>query len=39
MRGVAQPVPSIGDVIDLTLCCGRLTTPDLRPIGIAINTA
>jgi uncharacterized NAD-dependent epimerase/dehydratase family protein len=39
MRGVAHPMPSIGDVIDLTLRCGRLTNPDIRPIGIAVNTA
>lgn len=39
MRGVAQPMPSIGDVIDLTLRCGRITNPGIRPIGIAVNTA
>jgi uncharacterized NAD-dependent epimerase/dehydratase family protein len=26
-------------VIDMTLRVGRLTNPDIRPIGIAINTA
>lgn len=39
MRGVAHALPSIGDVIDLTLRCGRLTNPAIRPVGIAINTA
>jgi uncharacterized NAD-dependent epimerase/dehydratase family protein len=39
MRGVAHPLPSIADVIDLTLRCGRLTNPGIRPVGIAINTS
>ena len=39
MRGVAQPLPSIGEVIDLTVRCGRLTNPGIRPVGIAINTS
>ena len=38
MRGVAHPLPSIAEVIDLTLRCGRLTNPDIRPVGIALNT-
>jgi uncharacterized NAD-dependent epimerase/dehydratase family protein len=38
MRGVEHPLPSIADVIDLTLRCGRLTNPAIRCIGIAINT-
>jgi uncharacterized NAD-dependent epimerase/dehydratase family protein len=38
MRGVRHPLPSIADVIDLTVRCGRLTNPDIRPVGIAINT-
>jgi len=38
MRGVRHPLPSIGEVIDLTIRCGRLTNPDIRPVGIAINT-
>ena len=38
MRGVAHPLPSIGEVIDLTIRCGRLTNPAIRPVGIAINT-
>ena len=39
MRGVEHPLPSIGEVIDLTMRLGRLTNPDIRPVGIAINTA
>src|SRR3712207_1125204 len=39
MRGVKHPLPTIAEVIDLTIRCGRLTNPDIRPIGIAVNTA
>ncbi len=39
MRGVAHPLPSIQAVIDETVSLGRLTNPDIRPVGIAINTA
>ena len=38
MRGVQHPLPSIGEVIDLTVRCGRLTNPAIRPVGIAVNT-
>ncbi|HVL73529.1 MAG TPA: N-acetyltransferase DgcN [Beijerinckiaceae bacterium] len=38
MRGVQHALPSIQDVIDLTIRCGRLTNPDIRPVGIAVNT-
>ena len=38
MRGVEHPLPTIGEVIDLTIQLGRLTNPNIRPIGIAINT-
>ena len=38
MRGVEHPLPSIADVIDLTIRCGRLTNPNIRPVGIAVNT-
>lgn len=38
MRGVQHPLPSIADVIDLTIRTGRLTNPDIRAVGIAINT-
>ncbi len=39
MRGVQTPLPSIDDVIDMTMRLGRLTNPDIRPVGLAINTA
>ncbi len=39
MRGVSFPPPSIQAVIDLTVRCGSLTNPGIRPVGIAINTA
>jgi uncharacterized NAD-dependent epimerase/dehydratase family protein len=39
MRGVFHPLPSIQDVIDLTVRCGSLTNPAIRPAGIAVNTA
>lgn len=39
MRGVEHALPSIEDVISLTITCGRLTNPDIRCVGIAVNTA
>ncbi len=39
MRGVSHPAPSIQQVIDLTIRCGSLTNPAIRPAGIAINTS
>ena len=39
MRGVPLPLPTIGAVIDLTIRCGALTNPLIRPVGIAVNTA
>jgi uncharacterized NAD-dependent epimerase/dehydratase family protein len=38
MRGVSNPLPSIQNVIDLTIRCGALTNPGIRPVGIAVNT-
>jgi uncharacterized NAD-dependent epimerase/dehydratase family protein len=38
MRGVLHPLPSIREVIDLTVRRGSLTNPSIRPVGIAINT-
>jgi uncharacterized NAD-dependent epimerase/dehydratase family protein len=38
MRGVDHALPSIQQVIDLTLACGRLTNPAIRCVGIAVNT-
>ena len=31
-------VPSIADCIELNLLCGRLTNPDIRCVGISVNT-
>ncbi len=39
MRGVQHPLPSIDEVIEATISMGRLTNPNIRPLGIAINTA
>jgi len=38
MRGVPAEVPTIGDVIHMTIALGRLTNPAIRCVGIAINT-
>jgi uncharacterized NAD-dependent epimerase/dehydratase family protein len=38
MRGVKHSLPSIGEVIERTIVEGRLTNPNIRCIGIAINT-
>lgn len=38
MRGVAHPLPSIRDVIEMNIRLGALTNPDIRPVGIAVNT-
>ena len=38
MRGVKHPLPGIREVIDLTIRCGSLTNPAIRPVGISINT-
>lgn len=38
MRGVEAALPTIRQVIDLTVQLGRLTNPDIRPVGIAVNT-
>ncbi len=38
MRGVQHPLPTIQQVIDLTVTCGQLTNPAIRPVGISINT-
>ena len=39
MRGVTAPLPSIDDVVDMTMRLGRLTNPQIRPVGLAVNTA
>lgn len=38
MRGVKAPLPSIQQVIELTMQCGRLTNPAIQCVGIALNT-
>jgi uncharacterized NAD-dependent epimerase/dehydratase family protein len=38
MRGVEHPLPTIREVIDLTVTCGRLTNPAIRAVAIAVNT-
>ncbi len=38
MRGVLTPLPTIQQVIDLTIQCGGLTNPAIRCTGIAVNT-
>ena len=38
MRGVAYPLPSIGDVIERTVIEGRLTNPRIACVGIALDT-
>jgi uncharacterized NAD-dependent epimerase/dehydratase family protein len=39
MRGVSYPLPPVQAVIDLTIRCGSLTNPGIRPVGISVNTA
>jgi uncharacterized NAD-dependent epimerase/dehydratase family protein len=39
MRGVDYPLPTMQQVIDLTIQLGRLTNPAIRCVGIAVNTA
>ena len=38
MRGVAAKLPTIRQVIDATVACGRLTNPRIQCVGIAVNT-
>lgn len=38
MRNVALPVPSLEEVIEATVNGGRLTSPAIRCVGVAINT-
>lgn len=39
MRGVQTSVPNIREVIEGTLTMGRLTNPEIRCIGLSINTS
>ena len=38
MRGVKHGLPSIREVIDMTIGCGKLTNQSIRCTGIAVNT-
>ena len=39
MRGLPHfPVPSLGDTMDACLAAARLTNPDVRFVGVAVNT-
>jgi uncharacterized NAD-dependent epimerase/dehydratase family protein len=38
MRKVDVPMPSLEDVIDLTLSIGRVVNPAIRCVGVSINT-
>jgi len=38
MRNVATPIASIADVLTQTVALGQLTNPQIRCVGIAINT-
>jgi uncharacterized NAD-dependent epimerase/dehydratase family protein len=35
---VKHPLPTIRQVIDLTVQLGSLTNPGIKPVGIAVNT-
>lgn len=39
MRGVPTPLPSIQDVIDMTIALGKVTNPEIRCVGISVNTS
>ena len=39
MRNVPAAMPSVRDVIEATCRLGRLTNPDIRCVGVAVNTA
>ncbi len=38
MRNVPASMPSVRDVIEATCRLGRLTNPDIRCVGVAVNT-
>ena len=40
MRGLPhQPLPGLAECLKLNLRCGRLTNPEIRAVGLSINTA
>ena len=38
MRGVDHPLPTIAQVIDMTIALGRLTNPAIACVGFSVNT-
>ncbi|MGL4290607.1 MAG: DUF1611 domain-containing protein, partial [Phreatobacter sp.] len=38
MRGVDTAIPSIGEVIDMTIALGKLTNPAITCVGLSVNT-
>ncbi|MEM7303709.1 MAG: NAD-dependent epimerase/dehydratase family protein, partial [Pseudomonadota bacterium] len=38
MRGVETPLPTIQEVIDMTVSIGKLTNPAVQCVGICVNT-
>lgn len=38
MRGVQIPLPTIQQVIDMTIATGKLTNPNIQCVGICVNT-
>lgn len=39
MRNVIHPIPTIAAIIEHTLALGRIVNPEMRAVGIAVNTA
>lgn len=39
MRNVKHALPTIQEVIDQTIACGKLTNPNIKCVGIAVNTS
>ncbi len=39
MRGVSLPLPGIAQVMEATRAAGQLTNPDVRCVGIAVDTS
>lgn len=39
MRGITHPIPSIAAVRDATETMGRVTNPEIRCVGISLNTS
>ena len=39
MRGISRPMPGIEHCIEATIAAGRLTNPDIRCVGVAMDTS